>query len=783
MGTDTVFRMIAVRAARQLELRGAIDLTKPMDTDFQQEFASADSAKAALAAVDRFINSDRFLGQAAHRPLLDALVGAGAAFAAGVDPIPAQALNDYFRSLPEDIRKTLRSLDTVEPVVADSLIAAAHAGSDAAMCRDLQTAMRHVRIAKRVTAGQAAPLAMTAAPVVLPPLPAATTSNPIRPAGVGDLLIVQQKLIGYERTEIAYIENVMASEVRSRTHRKLDRLTQTYTTETESTSETTRDLQTSERSELSSEVSRNISEEMSLALGTQVSASYGPVLSIDASADFTYATSREEASSLSSNFSQEMIDRSVSTLTERRKETSSTETLAETEETNTHSFENNKEGATHIVGVYRWLDQRWKAQIFNYGRRLMMEFYVPEPAAIWRYAQDGAEAVETVLEEPPEFDISPADISEDPASAKHYATLAKKFGATDLDPPPDLEIAVSTSVAIPETEHGVLKGDDYNVKTYQSSVAVPDGYAATYVSVRSSKGTFIKDKNDRPASFDMQVASLEMNMMDGVGEGSLVGIRGALSIAAFLSDITAASAGIRITCTRTAEAYAGWQLATWEQLRAASKQAHDAYEAELASATNAATLGAIELSPDQKREVERTELKRGSLNLLMNSSFGVLDPVKRTGPNNPLPEIDVAVALDHGTYLSFFEQAFEWTQMTYLFYPYFWGDKDDWTDLLTSVDPDPAFDAFLKAGSSRVQIPVRPGFERAVLHYLETGEIWGGRDAPIIGSPLYVPIVAEIAESLDQSLDDAEPYGDPWEFTMPTSLVVLETDSSIIAQA
>ena len=58
----------------------------------------------------------------------------------------------------------------------------------------------------------------------------------------------------------------------------------------------------------------------------------------------------------------------------------------ETEEVNTHGFDNT-EGTEHAVGVYRWLDKLYQGQVKNYGKRLMFEMVVPEPAAFHKYAK------------------------------------------------------------------------------------------------------------------------------------------------------------------------------------------------------------------------------------------------------------------------------------------------------------------------------------------------------------------------------------------------------------
>ena len=83
------------------------------------------------------------------------------------------------------------------------------------------------------------------------------------------------------------------------------------------------------------------------------------------------------------------------------------------------------------------------------------------------------------------------------------------------------------------------------------------------------------------------------------------------------------------------------------------------------------------------------------------------------------PEFDVAEATAEGQVVRFFEQAFEWNNLTYLFYPYFWGRKSRWLDVFPLDDPDPQFRDFLRAGSARVPARGRPpGLQRgrAALH-------------------------------------------------------------------
>ena len=142
------------------------------------------------------------------------------------------------------------------------------------------------------------------------------------------------------------------------------------------------------------------------------------------------------------------------------------------------------------------------------------------------------------------------------------------------------------------------------------------------------------------------------------------------------------------------------------------------------------------------------------------------------------PRIDFDEANAEGRYIRFFEQAFEWENMTYVFYPYFWGRKSKWLERILWRDIDPVHAEFLKSGAARVVAPVRPGFDSAVLHFLDTGEIWDGGDLPDIGNPLYVDILEEIKERLKAPGDEI-PVFEPWDVRLPTTLVRLRPDSSL----
>lgn len=91
---------------------------------------------------------------------------------------------------------------------------------------------------------------------------------------------------------------------------------------------------------------------------------------------------------------------------------------------------------------------------------------------------------------------------------------------------------------------------------------------------------------------------------------------------------------------------------------------------------------------------------------------------------------------------------------------------------------DPALEEFLKSGSARVVVPVRPGFEAAVSYYLEKRLVWKDQGEPTIEDPLYKSIVDEIKERTGADQDEI-PVGEPWETRLPTTAILVRKDETL----
>jgi hypothetical protein len=163
-------------------------------------------------------------------------------------------------------------------------------------------------------------------------------------------------------------------------------------------------------------------------------------------------------------------------------------------------------------------------------------------------------------------------------------------------------------------------------------------------------------------------------------------------------------------------------------------------------------------NPLINREVEKKELKKFAISLLTGQQFESFNAMEEDYGLH-IPQINLLDAAAEGTFVRFFEQALEWKHITYLFYPYFWGNKKNWVGNMAVKDTDPLFEQFLQAGYARVWVPVRPGFDLVIANYIKCGgEPWNERDAPICGQPDAGsdPMVAMIEEIKEQLGGDFE---------------------------
>lgn len=673
-----------------------------------------------------------------------------------------------------------------------------------------------------------------AGPSVRVPLEVGATAPP----AVGDLLLVEQELRRYELGELADVQSIMQGERRERTSRTLSRVSQTTTTETSSEQEETSSLSTDERFQLSSQAQRTASESFAVQTGVSVSGKFGPV-QVGATVNASYSTGSSATETTAQEYAKTVTEEATKRVRTSFTQTSSLTVLTERQDTTLQGF-NNEAGTGHVTGLYRWLDKIYTARLLNYGRRLLFTLDVPEPSAFLHgHLQRDAAAVLAGLVEPvPPAGVDPrtgeplpagstepgltsfVDVTED-----NYAALTGRYGVT-VPLPPAAEITVARAYSHPEAmEATQLKShtDADNELSYVSAdntLTVDPDYEMATLGVFTGTGDRerwwlealkLGENNDvNRLLVTIGDESFGMSVTGQGGKGSTVdsdfnelrtlhpsepvpNIRsGALPVTT-VKDFEGIDAfTIVYTARRRPEALDAWKQQVWVAVVAAYDRARQAYEQALsaAQATAAARteLQTAQLREDEYRAIERTELKRGCIDLLTEGTAAGHPSISVAADGTPTIHADPAAAaaagvqgwrapLPNGSVSQFFELAWDWDQCVYTFHPYYWAGVERWSALSGATSPDPVFASFLRSGSATVVVPVRPGYERSVVLFRRTGQIWKGGYLPLFDTAEMLDVYADV--ELGLQLDPPEPVGEPWEVRLPTSLVMLQEDSTL----
>lgn len=556
-------------------------------------------------------------------------------------------------------------------------------------------------------------------------LPAASAARPdknrpaVRAIGWGDLIVARERLVGYEAQEIAHIENILPGEDKLRKHIRSQTIEQVNetTTLTEDTSE--RDLQTTDRHELQNQVSQVVDEKFSVKAGVNTSGRYG-LTSVNTSLDAAFDRSNSESRSATTEVAQEIVAKTVEKTFQSVRELRRTTVTDKISEINRHRLSNlsvNGEIRPSISGVYCWVEKIHEVSLRHYGTRLMVEFHIPEPGlSLFALAQ----TARVTVPKPAPLEIGPLDIE-----PTNYLCIAKAYGAVGVESPPAPFIEVGYTW---RSEPDEAADGDTAEDSIAATIPIPDGYQpiAGHASITSIPTTAVD-----PSLIYLYVAVGGREVIESIGwthdadwtiDRAVAWPNGVpVSMLSHGQWDKALVLHIALRCERTPEAMTAWRLRTWEKVVEAHDKLQQDYDrAVLEAATrNDALFEITGASEDVNRAMEQDELKKWSIKTMRVTTYEdtLLNAVVQVGEH---PEIDPVVSDAQAPIVRFFEESFEWREMSYFLYPYFWGRRAAWDARLAMTGTDYRHTAFLQAGAARVIVPVTPGYEERVLNYLDS---------------------------------------------------------------
>ncbi|WP_143093064.1 hypothetical protein [Celeribacter neptunius] len=601
----------------------------------------------------------------------------------------------------------------------------------------------------------------------------------LQPAGRSDLLLVKETLTGYRLADIEYISNTMIGEtLEARKTRRATR-EEEFIERFESISENVEEVEKADSTAVRNAASDIVREDLATAGSVTVS-SRGPT-KITAEGSVAYDKSTETSAERAQEFARETIRRAIERTQETRQYSRRTLFRVETTQDDFRTSQVPPTADAHVTGIYQYLEKVSRARLYNYGERDLYDLIVPEPAALlWALSMSQPQARIPLLE--PDADLYGELTVEN--IGDRLEEVIRAFGVFDIPAKPKDEQTVSYAAS----QTG--KGNSAKLAA-SKDVSIPDGYVAdtadiaisveTEGDISPNGGVSIADQTETwlipENELDGNLASRQINL-------PLNGINGPQIPVAFNADnFSSITITVVVRCTVTDEYKRQWALKAFGKVTEAYERMRRNFETAVQQANALDTDRDVNIPSGTHRRLQRMirfELQRAAIAIMRNDppSFDLIRQLAVGGAPaeelHPIPDLD---QLDtSGPEIRFLSQAFEWEHMTSILYPYFWGRRSEWKSTVLQTHADHEFGEFLRAGAARVQVPVTPGFEDLVKHYMETREVYGGNDMPSMGSPGYLSYVDErLSQDGAPGNERLWPPDNPaeWDIVRPTSFVML----------
>jgi hypothetical protein len=590
----------------------------------------------------------------------------------------------------------------------------------------------------------------------------------IQRLGIADYRKIEQEVCCYVPGEVSHIENIMAREYKSKETRRTRRQETTDTFSSESERENLTETTSTDRFEMNQEIASMTSQDQSVNASAGVRWG-GENFGGQANASFANNTASEDSENQAISHAKELTERALDRVVQKVREERVTKVIEEYEENTSHGFDNRK-GDKHISGVYRWVDKVYKNKILNYGKRLMYEFMIPEPASFHDLAIGINSSEEDKLIQP----LDPRTIAGDFNMENHdavnettYTHWAAIYNA-EVNPMPEKNVSVTKAYS----ENNMASNTGRWANEGHELVEIPENYHAL-----SYKGYFTAehgqfDKGPVYPRADVVIAG-NSHLLTSHGVLSVAGnfeshkLINSLEFSVTSWDVGAYAFNLRVDCELNPEAEEAWQIETFNTII-------EAYEERLAEYNEKYAVQeeklkeTININPGYFREIEKTVLRKNCITYLLGNENLGKNMINNRLLINEITAKYANVALDdYAAKVKFFEQAFEWDIMSYNFYPFYWASKEKWGELYQIQNNDPLFKAFLQSGMARVIITVRPGFEEMVNWYMATGQVWNGGQVPTPDDEEFVSIMEELRNPESE-------VEETWESRVPTSLTVIQ---------
>jgi len=541
-----------------------------------------------------------------------------------------------------------------------------------------------------------------------------------------------------------------------------------------------------ENTELAQSTTSQIAHSNQLNVNATASGGVGFV-SASTSVNFGSQDQRSQSATDSRKDAVTTTKKASSRVKQEHKTSISINTVTGTQEASTRTISNPSTNPIRID--YFSLIRKWRVRLYRYGLRLTYDLVIPEPGAALREAYAQLDKLQAQASGQFTFDVPHSDITTDVRAGEnqpHYLVLADKYGA-QVPPPPQPQTPLVVNKEFPtggpvDIPFSVADGWITGITISFKGENIDQGggidlHAFIYFS------NFKFDENN-PLEVD------DFVLLDTRGKPYLEHQSGDQTLHVEFNWHTGSSAKcnvkLAIDIAPTDSETTAWREQVWDALYNAAQTNYYAQQQQI-NAQISALQGLINgVDTLTLRREENDEIMKGMLRWLLGATFDFMptdvinvaeqlavteeappwplqplaDPLYYgeafADASLPLSKAALSTTYQYGEMVKFINEAIEWENLVYFLYSYFWDIPASWDFIRQISHPDATRQAFLRAGSARVVVPVRKGFEQAWTNFVETGD---PQTSPGAGNP-YLTIAQEIYD-YDQTNYPGVPPANP----------------------
>jgi hypothetical protein len=501
-----------------------------------------------------------------------------------------------------------------------------------------------------------------------------------------------------------------------------------------------------------------------------------PIISGSSTVGFTAQSSESVSANESIKHARSITQKASSRSRREHKVTISTKTETGSSQTSTRVLRNTSSQQPVRIDYFS-LMRKWRVRLYRYGLRLTYDIVVPEPGAGLRRSYAELHSLRE-RQGPFVFEVRRSDITTqlvnqegnpDPNGIPKYRWLAERHGVSVRSYPADPTPLTQSATA--ETDGGWWFLD--------VEFGVPEGTRVRELRLDAHIG---KDDSDDRMNFDLIGSKIEPGwqgqtgalvirdhkvMSTGGDVPFMQGYTGRHKATFFFHHAERVQVRLAVHLDLTPETIEQWRTDVWNALHDAAQNEYFAQQQEIAASIAAIEERLASVDTLTLRREESDEIMKCVLRFVLGTDFDFMPSevlaafvaagvdlehgVGFDGPSLGLTPEQWSLVRQHEDLIRFINQAIEWENVVTFLYSYFWDVPPSWLFIRQLRHPDANRQAFLRAGSARIVLTVRKGWEQRWMRYAEGGAVGAQIPAP------YLTIAQEIAAYDDRNYPGIPP--------------------------